>query len=156
MLTNAVAIGKGKTIRVKGRKFVRNQCRGFYHPQSKGQAPWIEIIVDNVLYGDLTSASAKDKMLARLPIAQQIVMAQTLYHEIGHHIDKTIGAPAPSGEAAAEAWKERLTVLYLRKHYWYIMPLIRLARPIVKAIRGSKSEKAVSRARKPTSPRAAQ
>lgn len=32
VLTDAAAIGRGKTPRVGGRKYNRNDCLGFYHP----------------------------------------------------------------------------------------------------------------------------
>jgi hypothetical protein len=48
-LTNATAIGKGKTVRVKGRKSLRKNCLGFYHPKSKREQAWIEILVDNIV-----------------------------------------------------------------------------------------------------------
>src|SRR5437870_2617334 len=42
----------------------------------------------------------------------------------GHHLERTIGAPAPGGQAAAEAWKNRLLCSYLRKSYWYLVPFL--------------------------------
>ncbi|MCI0419435.1 MAG: hypothetical protein L0387_23195 [Acidobacteria bacterium] len=55
-----------------------------------------------------------------------MLFADTLFHEIGHHLDATIGAPAPSGEAAAEQWSNRLSARYLRKRYWYLVPLLKV------------------------------
>jgi len=63
----------------------------------------------------------------RVPLLRNIVLAGTLFHEIGHHLDNTIGAPARGGEAAAEAWQGRLLRFYFRKQYWYLLPFVRIA-----------------------------
>ena len=34
VLTNSMAVGRGKTGRVKGKKYVRSKCLGFHHPGS--------------------------------------------------------------------------------------------------------------------------
>jgi hypothetical protein len=119
VLTNSGSIGKGMTRRVQGRKYRRQSCLGFYHPRYKGNRPWIEIIVDNVL-GDTP------RMLLCIPIIREGMLSGTLFHELGHHLDATVGAPAPTGEAAADAWSKRLSKRYFQKRYWYILRPLRL------------------------------
>jgi hypothetical protein len=68
---------------------------------------------------------------------QNLAFADTLFHEIGHHLDHTIGAPAPGGEAAAEAWSGRLIVFYFRRRYWYLAPLVPVAKALVRVVRKS-------------------
>src|SRR5438094_812312 len=46
VLTSSAAIGRGKTGRVGGRKYLRGHCRGFYHQEWHGEPAWIEIVVD--------------------------------------------------------------------------------------------------------------
>ena len=129
VLTNSGSVGKGKTGRLKGRKYRQQRCGGFYHPRRKGERPWIEIVVDNTV-GDTPS------LILRIPLIREIMLAGTLFHELGHHFDATVGAPAPSGEAAAEAWRKRLSRSYFRKHYWYvIVPLNILLAPFSRIIR---------------------
>jgi hypothetical protein len=123
VLTNAAAIGKGKTGRIKGKKHLRRECLGYYHPKTSDGQPWIEIVVDNVIAAAF--ASGMPRMLWRVPLIRNMRFAETLFHEVGHHLDHTLGAPAPSGEAAAEAWKKRLLLSYGRKQYWYLQPFIR-------------------------------
>ena len=128
VLTNSDSVGKGKTRRVKGRKYRQRSCGGFYHPRHKGERPWIEVVVDNTL-GDTPP------LLLRIPLIRELMLAGTLFHELGHHLDATVGAPAPSGEAAAEAWRKRLSRSYFRKHYWYlIIPLNILLAPFHRII----------------------
>jgi hypothetical protein len=124
VLTNAKAIGKGKTTRVEGKRYNRHECLGFYHPGRRGQAPWIEIVLDNII-ADVPN------IFLYLPAVRNLIFNQMLFHEIGHHMDSTIGAPARSGEAAAEAWKERLSHTYAKEHYRY---LILFARLVIKPI----------------------
>src|ERR1039457_4847830 len=38
VLTNATAIGDCKTHRVKGKKYPRQTCRGFYHPAASPES----------------------------------------------------------------------------------------------------------------------
>jgi hypothetical protein len=51
VLTDSHSVGPGKTGRVRGRKYARNACRGFYHPAAGRASAWVEIVVDNSLGG---------------------------------------------------------------------------------------------------------
>ncbi len=134
VLTNATAIGSGKTGRVKGKKYFRNRCLGFYHPKWKGEQPWIEIVVDNVISDYFRRGLPP--VMSRISVLRNLAFGNTLYHEIGHHLDHIFGATAPSGEAAAESWSGRLLMPCIsRKRYWYLIPVL----PIAKASGGSAS-----------------
>jgi hypothetical protein len=113
VLTNASAIGKGKTQRFGGRKYARADCLGFYHCKRRDEQAWIEIVVDNVVYTWFRPRSTS--VLSVIPLAREIAFSDVLFHEVGHHLDHVLGAPAPSGEAAAEAWKKILQRSYLAK-----------------------------------------
>ncbi|HEY1203938.1 MAG: hypothetical protein ABSH46_12100 [Bryobacteraceae bacterium] len=132
VLTNATAVGEGKTHRIKGKKYLRRECLGYYHPKTTDGQAWIEIVVDNVIAGWPTSGIAR--VLWRFPLIRNARFAQTLCHEVGHHLDHILGAPAPSGEAAAEAWKKRLLRLYGRRQYWYLVPFMRLCAGLLETI----------------------
>jgi hypothetical protein len=73
--------------------------------------------------------------LFAVPLARDMVVSETLFHELGHHLDATLGAAARGGEAAAEDWSHRLTRAYLRKRYWYLRPLIKAGGLLVAAFR---------------------
>lgn len=107
VLTNGSAIGKGKTGRVAGKKYPRAECQGFY---------WF--------------APGMLRLLAHIPPFRDMAFARAVYHEVGHHLDCTIGAPAPSGETAAEAWMKKLARSYFRKRYWYLVPVLGPVRTI--------------------------
>jgi hypothetical protein len=112
VLTNGACIGRGKTRRVGGKKYVRRECLGFYHPKWKSQQAWIELVVDNIVNLRLGPQTAS--IIASDSSHAEFGFASTLFHEIGHHLERTIGAPTRQGEAAAEAWKNRL----LRSYFW--------------------------------------
>jgi len=130
VLTNSIVIGKGKT-RVGDRKYLRKDCRGFYHPKSRHQAPWIEIIVDNVLRGYADHAVLR--FLWRFRFAREAAFFDTLFHEIGHHLEHTRGAVGRGPEQTAEAWNKKLTTLYMKKRYSYFKYLKPL-RPLLRFI----------------------
>ncbi len=122
VLSNSAAIGRGKTGRVNGRKYRRRDCRGFYHASWRGELPWIELVVDNIV-------SAHSPTLLRWQVFRDFFVAQTLFHEVGHHLHETVGSAAHGGEASAEHWQERLGKLHGRKRYWYLRPM----RPVLRA-----------------------
>jgi len=119
MLTDAESIGRGKTRRVRGRKYDRNKCFGFYHPRTQGETAWIELVADNIVAG-------MPRPLLRLQLMRDMVVSRALFHEIGHHLDATLGSGARGGEAAAEDWCRRLSRAHFRKRYWYLKPVAKL------------------------------
>lgn len=135
VLTSGSAIGKGKTGRVAGKKYARKECLGFYHPKLRGEQAWIEIVVDNIVAHWF--APGMLRFLAYIPPFRDMAFTRTVYHEVGHHLDCTIGAPAPSGEAAAEAWMKKLGRAYFRRRYWYLVPFLGPVQTISKWIIGN-------------------
>lgn len=128
VLTNSAAIGAGRTQRVGGRKHRRNQCMGFYHAKRHGAPASIELVVDNVV-------AAWPAYLLRFPLVRDAAVSSVLFHELGHHFDRTIGAPVRSGEAAADAWRSRLSHEYFRARYWWFRPFVRVLRPLARCLR---------------------
>jgi hypothetical protein len=132
VLTNAPVIGRGKTNRLGGKKYLRNRCRGWYHPKSNDGQAWIEIVVDNVVATSFIHRGPK--ILCRIPLMQDIALSRTLFHEIGHHLDSSMGSLGRGKEASADAWIPRLIRCYFRKRYWYLIPFVRPAKAIVDAV----------------------
>lgn len=126
-LTDRHSTGKGKTRRVAGRKYDRRACLGFYRRSDRGSAS-IEVLVDNTLAG-LSSS------VLLLPFVRDWALGRTLYHEIGHHLERRVGATAPGGEAAAEDWAKRLIRAHLARRYPWLRPVAALVRPILRALR---------------------
>jgi hypothetical protein len=105
----------------KGSRSMRKNRRGTplgrYHPAWNSQPAWIEIVVDQVV------AELSQKPLANLQFSRDHAVGRVLFHEIGHHLDRTTGAAARSGEPAAEKWMRTLWRQHARRHYWYLRPL---------------------------------
>ena len=59
------------------------------------------------------------------------LLAEVVFHELGHHLEIAIGAAARGGEAAAEDWSRRLQRTYLHRQYWWLRPIARVMRPLV-------------------------
>jgi hypothetical protein len=114
VLTDSAAIGKGKTRRVSGKKYLRRDCLGFYNSARKGEAASVELVVDNIIAQGFRGRAA---VLTPFPFFRETAFARILFHEVGHHLDHTIGAPARTGEAAAEKWCELLLLNYLRTRW---------------------------------------
>lgn len=122
-LRDSAGMPSGKSRRVRGRKFPVAECRGLYRQGHGSRGASIEIVVDNVLRG-------VPALLLRFDLIREVVLGRVLYHEVGHHLDATIGAPAPAGEAAAEAWSTRLLKNHtLKEHPWRRL-LLRLLEPV--------------------------
>jgi hypothetical protein len=47
-----------------------------------------------------------------------------LFHEIGHHIHRTIRPEHTEKEDVADKWAGKLNANFIRKQYWYAMPVI--------------------------------
>ena len=128
VLTNSETIGRGKTQRVRGRKYRRNTCRGFYHYATRRNRAWIEVVVD-------TTVSHLPRVLLLSSAVPDLLLAQALYHEVGHHLDATAGSASRGGEAAAEDWRRRLTKIHIRREYWYLFPVFIVLRFIFRLFR---------------------
>lgn len=120
LLTNTSALSRHQQ-RQKAwagkRQYQLAKVRGIYHPAHQGQAAWIEIFVDNVLQG------WPAWFLIGVPMMKHMVFAETLYHEIGHHVHLTKYPEYAEREAVADKWARRLTAHFARRRYWYLLSI---------------------------------
>jgi hypothetical protein len=105
----------------RSRRNRRGTALGTYHPAWQGQSAWIELVVDEIV-------KQLPKLLDRLPIARDMEVGRVLFHEIGHHLDATLGSIARPGEPGADAWEARLSRRYVRQRYGYLLPVARAVR----------------------------
>lgn len=127
-LTDSSSIGKGKTHRVQGKKYVRRDCLGFYHPAYPHGAAWIELNIDRILR-DLPP------ILVRRSFVQDLMVGETLFHEIGHHIEYSNHAANRASEKKADDWRRHFKKLHIRRHYWWLRPPLLLLRLLFRSIR---------------------
>jgi hypothetical protein len=116
VLTESARVHKGRTRRVSGKKYAMKECLGFYRQRWQGEPPAIFLIVDNILAG-------KPRWCWWLPFSRDFFLGEVLFHEIGHHLNATVGSLAGGEEGSAEAWARRLWRIHWREKYWYLRPV---------------------------------
>jgi hypothetical protein len=102
----------------RGRKVRIVTVRGLYHAAWQGKDARIEIFVDNSLDG------MSRTWWLKLPLLREIVIADVLFHEIGHHIHATRRPEHREKEDVAEYWKYKLEARFFRKEYWWLVPFV--------------------------------
>lgn len=135
VLTNSEEVGKrirGKILSDKDR--VRPaDCVGLY---SQGR---VLLLVDRIL-------AQYSEGFFLFPLFKTYVIAEVLYHEIGHHIHR-LQQPGyrADKETFAEEWKEKLLQRFLIQRYWYFAKLMQILRPVINpiALRLKRTEQAL-------------
>jgi hypothetical protein len=123
-LTNAGGLArKRRRARTwtRKRKIAIGDARGLYHGAWKGEPPWIELFVDRICDGF-------PAWVFKLPLMRDLVFADVLFHEIGHHIHATTQKEHADRELVADRWRGALAGPYFRRRYWYLRPVFALAR----------------------------
>jgi hypothetical protein len=113
---------RGKTWS-RRRKVRLRECLGLYYHKTTQSEAWIEIFVDNIL-------SCWPRALHYVPLLRDIFFAEPLYHEIGHHIHATQRPEYKEREAVADKWSKQLGRPYFKRTYWYLIPLVWIAKVI--------------------------
>lgn len=70
----------------------------------------------------------------RFQFIQALMLSETLFHEIGHHIHATQVPEYKEREDVADEWGAKLHRKYFWKKYWYILVINYLLKPILRAI----------------------
>jgi hypothetical protein len=99
------------------RRVDKSYILGRYHPRSRNSQPYIELRVDKIIEG------LKGKFLW-FPFLREIVFGHVLFHEIGHHIHYTSRPEYREKEDVADNWAATLNTIFIRKTYWYALPII--------------------------------
>jgi hypothetical protein len=128
VLTNSAALSgarKRARSRSRGRKARHSEVAGLYHGAWRGQPAWIEIFVDKSLAGP-------PRWLLKVRLLRNLLLADTLFHELGHHIHKVQRPEHREQEDVADDWGRRLSREYVRREHpiaWAILrPVARLVR----------------------------
>lgn len=98
------------------RKIARSNIYGLYTHASRRNRPYIGIYIDKIL--------AKAKWYNSLPLAREMVLGQCLFHELGHHAHSTIRPEHRDRELVANEWCDKFLGNFLRKKYWYLLPIL--------------------------------
>jgi hypothetical protein len=105
-------------IRSRKRKVDKLRVLGRYHPRWHNSPPYIELRVDRIILGLETASFPKVELL------REIGIGHVLFHEIGHHIHATVRREHLEKEDVADRWAGKLNRNFIRKRYWYLLPLL--------------------------------
>jgi len=119
----------GKTIS-RGGRIANSRIAGLYHEKWKGQLPWIELYVDQILKN-------WPRWIRWIPFARDLAIAHTFCHEPGHHVHLFIRPEYSEKEDVADDWKRKFMVTFLQREYWYLKPLAK----VVRLMRGHRTGK---------------
>jgi hypothetical protein len=78
------------------------------------------------------------RWLFRIPSVQFIVIGEVFYHELGHHIHRTVRPEFRESEDVAESWRKNLSGSFIRKRYWYLLPVLLASARIYRRLRKPK------------------
>jgi hypothetical protein len=117
---------KRRNISVKSRKrrVGLSTAIGLYHPPSRGNSAWIEIFVDNALRG------WEEGWWLRVALVREGRLSDVLFHEIGHHIHRTVRPERREKEDVADVWKVRLQRNYNRQRFRWMGAIARVIQPV--------------------------
>jgi len=131
VLTNTAGLSRrdrvGKVWSQK-RKFDKSSVLGRYHGRSGNSSPYIELRVDRIILG-------LKGFPFRIPMLRDIVFGHVLFHEIGHHIHNTVRPEYDQKEDVADKWAGKLNGDFVRKKYWYALPILIPVLTVYKFIR---------------------
>jgi hypothetical protein len=120
VLTDADGLNRArrrKKTRHRGETKNSREAIGIYHQAWQGQKAYIELFVDNIV--------AQCPKAMKISPLRDLVFADVLFHEIGHHIHMTRTKVYREREEVADEWIHRLGAAYLKRK-WYLRPLGRI------------------------------
>lgn len=112
----------GKTT-TRGRRVPRSRVAGLYHQKWKGQPPWIELYVDQIL-------RPWPRWTLWVPFFRDFAIGHVLYHELGHHVHLFLRPEYREKEDVADDWGKKFMVEFVRGEYWYLVPFFRAWRKL--------------------------
>jgi hypothetical protein len=130
-LSAIVLTNSTRAVRRKGGRSSRRQRRGTpigrYHKAYRGERAWVELIVDRIV-------AQMPRPVQYVQLLREMAVGHVLYHELGHHLHETVGSAARGGEPSAEAWRSRLSRLYIKKRYGFlfVQPIRMVVHPLIK------------------------
>lgn len=95
------------------RKVRRAEALGEYHG---GREPFIELRIDSIV-----------EWMGKIgwfPMFRSLLLASVLFHELGHHIHRKVRPQHAEAEDVADTWGRKLSGNFVRKRFWYAVPLL--------------------------------
>jgi hypothetical protein len=141
VLTNVQALSrKERDRKTWGRRRVTlGEALGYYTPEWRGEPAHITILVDNL-------EKHWGRKWLRVGLVRDAELSRVLFHELGHHIHQVLKPKYEEKEDVADKWSKKLRGRFLRRRYWYLMPVFlplghlrRLGKKIARRFRRSVS-----------------
>jgi hypothetical protein len=120
LLTNHAGLTRDlrkRKIWSRGQKKPLTDAWGSYWAASRASEAAVWLYVDNISAGE-------PSWWRWFPVLCYMKTSDVLYHEIGHHISKVHRPEHADRENVAEDWSRKLWSQFVRKHYWYLFPLL--------------------------------
>ena len=114
-----------KKVRSSGKTLNYKDCYGFYYEAWRGRPAYIELIIDNIF-------KFCPKVLAKIPILYNYLISETLYHELGHHIQRYHKPIFKEKENVADSWSSWLLKYFFIRRYWYLAIILYIPIKLIK------------------------
>jgi hypothetical protein len=108
-----------RKVKHRGRKRSKLESNGSYQPAWPGHPAFIQLYVNNIL-------AQYPRPASRISFIRELLLANTLFHEIGHHIQLTKAREFRQPEVVADEWADCLTRQYFGRRYWLVVLLTEL------------------------------
>jgi hypothetical protein len=100
------------------RKHSKDRILGRYYYNNG--VSWIELRIDRIV----ASWKGTPRPLLWIPAIRFLLVGNTFYHELGHHIHRTVRPEFREKEDVADNWGVKLSSNFIRKRYWYLLPVL--------------------------------
>lgn len=100
----------------RGKKVAISSALGSYHQAFRGKPATIELFVDNIVNHSF-------RKFLWIPFFRDFAFAQTVFHELGHHLHVTQAREFKEKEDVADKWARKLSVMYFRRQHSYLLPI---------------------------------
>ena len=97
---------------------------GLYYRATRTHPAHIELFIDEIVEG-------WPRPLLWCKAFREVLLTQTLFHELGHHVHSHLSPEHRDRESVAKTWSSQLVRDYLRRRFWYLRPLRRPIRLLV-------------------------
>ena len=104
---------KKEQVRYRGRNVKVINSNGMHTYDRANRRGKINLYVDNI-FEELSGG------LIFVPGLANMNIAKTLFHEVGHHIEKLSSFRKKDDEDDAEKWESHFTRKYRTQHYWHL------------------------------------
>lgn len=151
LLTNSGGSRAMRRTKTKSRNRTIRQAdaMGLYH------RPWNGIPACIVVHVDKHEVyRRKWGFFGRFQLTRDYLYGLTLFHELGHHIHTTTSPEYRQREDVADRWQNKLMRSFLRRKYWYLIPVVSCVRLLgrYKAWRTPRRSRSESMQRPPAGP----